>query len=98
MTLSLGEHGVTLHLIADRAETLDLLRRHIGLLGEEFARLGYASADFSFGSGPGGDQQAASADTGAEPTAAPAAMPALAQTNAVAPGTAPRRTGLDLRL
>ncbi len=46
-----------LRYIADRPETLELMRRHIDILAQEFRDIGYGSAEFSFGQGgqrPGG--------------------------------------------
>lgn len=96
MTLSLGEHGISLHLAADRPETLELMRRHIGLLGAELARLGYGSADFSFDGGSGGQSQTYPGDARAAPAPGSSTAPTLAQpptTNGAMP-----RGGLDLRL
>lgn len=50
MTLSRTEHGMTVAIMADRPETLDLMRRHIDQLTAEFHRLGYTDIGFSFGS------------------------------------------------
>src|SRR5690606_21551545 len=51
MELSRTENGVTVSIIADRPETLDLMRRHIDQLAAEFHRLGYTDIAFSFGNG-----------------------------------------------
>lgn len=98
MTLGLSDQGVTLHLVADRPETLDLLRRHVALLGEEFARQGLGASSFTFAESgardsPGrsnarGDARGGgSSGTAAAPqAAAPALRPLLVA------------TGLDIRL
>jgi hypothetical protein len=36
-------------VVADRPETLDLMRRHIDVLAQEFLDIGYGQADFAFG-------------------------------------------------
>ena len=43
--------GISVSILADRPETLDLLRRHAELLAQEFRDLGYGAIDFSFASG-----------------------------------------------
>ena len=86
--------GVRVHLVAERAETLDLLRRHAPELATELRAAGYDSASFSFGrSGPGpGTSRADGADPQADaPADNPASAPARARPT-LAAGT------LDLRL
>ncbi len=57
LTMSQDATGaLTVSLNVERAETLDLLRRNIDLLGADLRELGYESVDFSFsGDGTGGD-------------------------------------------
>ncbi|WP_158275497.1 flagellar hook-length control protein FliK [Maritimibacter sp. 55A14] len=79
MTLSLSDQGGNVTLTADRPETLDLMRRHIGILSQEFADLGYRGVEFSFAGGGGQDagdgRHAAGGGVGAAPAGAPAAEP-----------------------
>ena len=42
---------------AERLETLDLMRRHIESLSQEFRAIGYGDVSFSFQSGGGGEQK-----------------------------------------
>lgn len=49
-----GQMSVVVH--ADRPETLDLLRRHIDSLSQEFRAIGYGDVAFSFQSGEGGQR------------------------------------------
>ena len=56
ITLSPSESGITVSILADRPETLDLLRRHSDLLAQDFRDLGYDSAAFSFGGDPEGER------------------------------------------
>lgn len=71
LSITQGEAGLLVTVSADRPETLDLLRRHIDLLGEEFSALGLGETAFSFsdsqgnpeGSPAGQDLQAAISDT-----------------------------------
>ena len=62
LSMTPGEAGLQVQISADRPETLDLLRRHIQLLNEEFAAMGLGTAEFSFG-GSG----ASESDSGAPP-------------------------------
>ena len=48
LSITPGEGGFLVTVSADRPETLELLRRHIDLLGEEFAALGLGDTAFSF--------------------------------------------------
>ncbi|WP_375173969.1 flagellar hook-length control protein FliK [Pseudooceanicola sp.] len=49
MHLSPGDAGLTLVVTAERSETLELMRRHIDTLAQEYRALGYASLEFAFG-------------------------------------------------
>lgn len=51
LTFTQTEPGVTVNVLADRAETLDLLRRNIDTLAQEFLDIGYESAQFTFDQG-----------------------------------------------
>ncbi|PKP69745.1 MAG: hypothetical protein CVT82_09240 [Alphaproteobacteria bacterium HGW-Alphaproteobacteria-4] len=100
LTLATTEHGVSVSVLAERSETLELIRRNIDHLARDFRELGYSSIAFSFGdrSQQGHpDPQAQVSDAEAEVivTAAPAA-PGRAQTPQWS--TAPTAGGLDLRL
>ena len=48
LTFTQSETGVTVNVHADRAETLELLRRNIDTLAQEFLDIGYESAEFTF--------------------------------------------------
>ena len=45
------EGMVNMSVVAERPETLDLMRRHIETLAQEFQKIGYHHAEFSFGGG-----------------------------------------------
>ncbi|MFL4469462.1 flagellar hook-length control protein FliK [Tateyamaria armeniaca] len=49
MILNPSETGVTMSILADRPETLELMRRNIDDLTRSFAELGYEDISFSFG-------------------------------------------------
>jgi hypothetical protein len=51
LSLVPGDGIMSVSILADRPETLDLMRRHIDLLAQDFRDMGYASASFSFGRG-----------------------------------------------
>lgn len=65
VTLSMvpGDAGLMVQLVAERPETLELLRRHVDLLAADLQDLGYSGLEFSFGregrdgSGDGSAQQ-----------------------------------------
>lgn len=56
MTLASGEGGLVLQLVADRADTLDLMRRHIDQLAQDFRAMGFERLSFAFGQGQQGQQ------------------------------------------
>ena len=49
MVLSASDAGITVNILADRPDTLDLLRRNIDDLSKSFADIGYDNIAFSFG-------------------------------------------------
>ena len=68
ISLQSGDTGVTVNILADRPETLELLRRNVDLLAQDFQDIGYGAADFAFGQG--GQPQSHSAhdqEQGAKP-------------------------------
>ncbi|WP_425097690.1 flagellar hook-length control protein FliK [Tropicibacter sp. S64] len=61
MHMTPSDHGMTVHIQADRPETLDLLRRHVDQLARDLADAGFETSNFTFGGGesdsrPGGGQ------------------------------------------
>lgn len=93
ISMSMTDATVTLTVLAERSETLDLLRRHSEVLAQELRDLGYGKISFSFGQhgrGQGGH------------TEHPAALPNTAdepQASAVNTATPPPvQTGLDIRV
>ena len=48
ITLTPGDGGMVVSVSAERPETLDLMRRHIDVLDQEFRDLGYGATDFTF--------------------------------------------------
>lgn len=82
---------VTVH--ADRAETLDLLRRNIDMLAQDFRDLGYVQTSFSFGGG----SEPSSPSFSLPPQGAPAPKATVAA-GFDQPTLTARSEGLDLRL
>ena len=48
MGVNVGETTVSVSIVAERPETLDLIRRHVDQLIEEFRQLGYDGVEFQF--------------------------------------------------
>lgn len=68
MTMTTVDLTITLNIMTERPETMDLMRRHIETLTQEFRALGYDNVAFSFGDGhdaasSGGQGESDSADT-----------------------------------
>lgn len=97
MNVSAQDGTLTLALAVERGDTLDLLRRHIDQLAQDFRDLGFSQLNFSFSHDrqgePGADDQPPTA-AGHDPAAPPAGPPPPS------PATPPsvRQDGLDLRL
>lgn len=51
MSISAGEAGITVAVLAERPETLDLMRRNIEELAREFQNIGYENINFAFAEG-----------------------------------------------
>ncbi len=51
MNISAAEAGITVNVVAERPETLDLMRRNIDQLTREFQAIGYDNINFSFAEG-----------------------------------------------
>lgn len=95
LSVQQAEAGIIVSLTAERPETLDLMRRHIDQLGQDFQAMGYANIAFSF------------AGSDAEPDTQPGSTPsndtAEAEDTTAAPATHIHLSngttgGVDLRL
>lgn len=49
MQFTQNEQGLNVHILAERTETLDLIRRHIDQLAKELAESGFDATGFTFG-------------------------------------------------
>jgi hypothetical protein len=97
MTLSTHDDGISVALVVDRPETLDLMRRHIDLLTRDLRELGFARVDISFGNSGESSRDAPPSDRApefGEKSVAGARAP-IAAPEILRLATA---TGLDLRL
>lgn len=93
MALSPSDAGVTVLITSERPETLELMRRHIEQLSQEFRRLGYEQASFEFNSEGSGSDDSSPKGGHARTDAASA----TGETQNAMP-TRLIQTGLDLRL
>lgn len=99
MALSSAENSITVVINVERSETLDLLRRNMTLLSQEFRDIGYGDVNFAFS---GQDSQQASQQNG-DPQDTPGDteigdltledMPAIS-----AQIQMPQTSGLDIRI
>ncbi|MBV7407965.1 flagellar hook-length control protein FliK [Maritimibacter sp. DP1N21-5] len=99
LSLAFSSDGaaMTVTLTTERPETLDLVRRNIGLLEQELRGLGYQSLNFSFGEGAPRSGQESSGS--GEPWKKNEPAPTNDIPDAARPVGLPRSTGaLDLRL
>lgn len=101
MSVAAEDGKITVSILTERPETLDLMRRHIDQLGQSFRSMGYDQVSFSFGQGAHtGDQ------SGSNPSASSPSGPSQTDTansgtetgaNIVNLDSAPT-TGIDIRL
>lgn len=65
MSVATEDGKITVSILAERPDTLELMRRHIDQLGQTFRNMGYEQISFSFGQGAqGGDQTRGGASNG----------------------------------
>ncbi|WP_299968590.1 flagellar hook-length control protein FliK [uncultured Roseobacter sp.] len=96
MNIMAAEAGITVQITAERPETLDLMRRNIDQLGQEFKALGYENINFAFNEGQSGSEQQTTDNDDA-----PSFQPSRLFEDAAEPEipiTLTPATGVDLRL
>lgn len=98
ITLSPGEAGMAVSIVADRPETLDLLRRHANLLAQDFRELGYGGTEFSFDSGGGSTGQGRDTAPVMAPAEGDLALPGTVQEDAPRHRQMPDRLAPDGRM
>ncbi|WP_198133699.1 flagellar hook-length control protein FliK [Roseobacter sp. GAI101] len=98
LSIVAADNGVVVSILAERPETLELLRRHIDQLNQELRELGYQNPRFSFSNenpDPGRDRS--SSLTGDSPNADQEIQLPRSTANGEQPSTGPQ-AGLDLRI
>ncbi|KZY47402.1 hypothetical protein A3731_08105 [Roseovarius sp. HI0049] len=99
ISLTPSDTGIMVSVLTDRPETLDLLRRHVDLLAQDFRDIGYESASFSFG---GGEQDGPRSERERQAHGRTEAKPGEAQEPAATPkgpgGRLPHTSRVDLRV
>jgi hypothetical protein len=102
LSFTAAEAGLTVTVQAERPETLEMLRRHIDLLGTDLRERGFGDVSFEFGRQNGGDARdrpARSSEKAADASPGAAGVAAGAGPDTAARPTAPAASrGLDLRL
>ena len=97
ISLSAQDTGLSVAIMADRGETLDLMRRHIDQLAQEFRDLGYGDVSFSFDQSGDGQPQKDSQAGGSQ------SMGPDQEGSVIEPGVSTHKSvnataGLDLRI
>ena len=100
LSITPAENGLIIHILAERAETLDLVRRNIHELENAFAELGQENISFSFGANDSfsdGEKQSDPERTNAQnkTTASLSLLPIGSQLNQE---ILPETTGIDIRI
>ncbi|WP_300033210.1 flagellar hook-length control protein FliK [uncultured Roseobacter sp.] len=101
MSISAGEGTITVNVVAERPETLDLMKRNIDQLAREFESIGYDTINFSFSEG---QQQSGEGETASDQSDSQiyvnhdAAEQALPEVNGPIPARLAEQTGVDIRL
>lgn len=95
LSLSASESGMVMQVTAERPETLDLMRRHIAELSEQFRQIGYSDISFSFAGG--NSQQGEGSMASSSQTPDTLTDPSL-DSPADGPSSSAPETGVDIRL
>ncbi|NIZ09742.1 flagellar hook-length control protein FliK [Pseudooceanicola sp. HF7] len=101
LRLTTEDSHVMLHVTAERPETSDLMRRHLGMLEQSYRALGYERIEISINGGrtdAQGRQGGDGAQTGAGPALSTAEQPADPATPLKPPPGIPSGDRVDIRL
>lgn len=98
MTLSPGDGTMVVNLLAERAETADLLRRNLETLAQEFHALGYQDVQFSFADGQAQADNGEQSDRSDSPNRRADSASAYADERNTAPVQVMLTDRMDLRL
>jgi flagellar hook-length control protein FliK len=97
LALLAADGQITVQVVAERIETLDLLRRHIDVLASELRQQGYSEISFSFGQGRG-DGGTSTTRNGFPPDREEQHATDFSNRGAAGATQSPKTGGLDLRL
>ena len=98
LSIIAADNGVVVSILAERPETLELLRRHIDQLNQELRELGYQNPSFSFSNeNPDPSRDHSSSLTGDSPNADQEIQLPRSTANGEQLSTGPQ-AGLDLRI
>ena len=95
MNIAASEVGITVSILTERPETLDLLRRNIDDLAKEFQNIGYETISFAFSEGS--PDHASDGDRDSHTTASAIALDPD-ETTPPPPSAGTVSSGLDLRI
>ena len=96
MTFTLTDGGINVAVMTERGETMDLLRRNIETLAQEFRELGHKDVKFNFSS----NNQESSQQNGAGDDVEITSEIELSETDQIGPAriSLDQSSGLDIRL
>lgn len=97
MNISAAEVGITVSVVAERPETLDLMRRNIEQLAREFQSIGYEDINFAFSQGESNSGFSDDETSGSDTTATHLDLTSEEELQPVHPQTV-TTTGVDIRL
>jgi len=96
MTFSMSDGGINVAVVAELGETMELLRRHIDTLAQEFRNLGFRDVSFDFSRN--GQENTNGDDTDQEHNANSDTPPAMAESQTPIQLSLEPQSGLNLRL
>jgi len=96
LTFTMSDSGIHVAVIAERGETMDLMRRHIETLAQEFRDMGYKDVNFDFSRNGQGNSD--NTDPNPDDPDTQTQTPTETQTLAPVQLSLEPSTGLDLRL
>lgn len=98
MAVNSGEATVSIAIMAERPETLDLMRRHVDQLVAEFRKMGFDNVDLSFSNGAGTGQDPSGFSSQDTPWNSFEAAEMTLETNTEITSNTGPQSGLDMRL
>lgn len=98
MAVNASESVVAISITAERPETLDLMRRHVDQLIEEFRQLGYEGVDLAFSGGGSTHDDPQNAPSSNAISATSDAMDSATDPSEITPNRPGQSAGVDMRL